>query len=268
MFNSMQFVWFLILAAILPALFADVAWGQTDQPPAQRAAMTTDRASFTTDSNMMTPGEYQLELGYTYTDVEHGDAATFPEALFRYGWKEDWELRLGWDGYAFGTEDGDIASGTDVGFKWKFKDAGESLWWDKLDDFDMALISTFTLPTGHGPNDFDTQSLLGWNYKLDDRASLSGNLGWGSPTDTETGDRFIQGIASIMYSRDVGDTTSVFGEFYTNVPAADDEDAEYVVQGGVLHRLNDDMQVDFRLGFGLNDQAPDWLFGVGFAYRF
>lgn len=257
MFKPFQWI------GVLALVFASTALAQEDKRP----PITTDRPSFTTDSNMMTPGEYQLELGYTFSDLEHGDASTFPEAAFRYGWKEDWELRVGWAGYDFGTESGDIAHNTDFGFKWKFKDAGENLWWDKLDAFDMALITTLSLPTGSG-SDFDAEVLLGWNYEIDARMSLAGNLGFGIPTDLETGDQFAQGVASVMCSRVVGDVTSVFGELYTNFPAADDESAAFVLQSGVVHRLNDDMQVDFRLGVGLNDEAPDWLFGLGFAYRF
>lgn len=266
----MKMTWCLVLAMVLPG-FINEAFGQTnEQPPEQLAPLTTDRPSFTTDSNMMDAGRFQLELGYTYTDLKHGDASTFPEALVRYGLNEKWELRLGWGGYAFGTEDGNIAGDTDFGFKWKFHDAGDEFICSGLQNVDMALITTFTLPTGHGHNDFDFgyEFLIGWNYQLDDRSGLAGNFGFGAPTDLDTGDRFAKGIASLMYSRTYGEATSVFGEFYTNFPAADGQDAEYVVQTGVLHRLSDDMQIDFRVGAGLNDQAPDWLIGFGFVYRF
>jgi len=237
-------------------------------PPEQRAPITTDRPTFTTDSNMMTPGEYQLELGYTYTDVEHGDSSNFPETLFRYGYNTDWELRIGWDGYDFGGDDGDFAKGMSVGYKKKLKEAGEHKWIKELDDFSMALISTYTLPTGNVPDDVETLTIIGWNYQIDERTSLAGNLGFGSLKDIETTDRFIQGLTSIVVSRMMGDDTSVFGEFYTNVPAADDQDAEYVIQSGFLHRFSNDSQFDFRLGVGLNNQAPDWLLGVGFASKF
>lgn len=257
----MKITWFLVLAMVLPGFISE-AFGQTNEPPPeQRAPLTTDRPSFTTDSNMMDAGRFQLELGYTYTDLEHGDASTFPEVLVRYGLNETWELRLGWDGYTFGTKDGDIAEGTDFGFKWKFHDAGDEFICSALQDVDMALIST-------GHNNFDYEFLLGWNYQLDDRSGLAGNLGLGASTDLDTGDRFAKGIASLMYSRTYGEATSFFGEFYTNFPAADGQDAEYVVQTGVLYRLSDDMQLDFRVGAGLNDQTPDWLIGFGFAYRF
>lgn len=258
----LQLIWFLVLAAILPG-FVNEALGQE-----KRAPLTTDRPSFTTDSNMMTPGEYQLELGFTYTDFEHGDSFSFPETLVRYGYNDDWELRFGWDGYAFGTEDGDIADGMFIGYKKKLKSSGEHLWLDELDNISLALIAKYTIPTGHGPNGFETLTMIGWNLELDDRTSLAGNLGFGTPKDRETEDRYVHGLVSIMVSRTMGEMTTVFGELYTNAPAADDEDAEFVVQSGFTHRLDDDTQIDFRLGVGLNNQAPDWLVGFGFSRRF
>jgi hypothetical protein len=265
----MRSLQWMIFGVCLPSFFVASVLGQTEPPG--RAAMSTDRPSFTTDSGMMAPGEYQLEMGYTYYDLEIGDASTAPEMLFRYGFDDKWEFRLGWDGYTFGDDDVDIAGGTDLGFKYHFKEAGEEFFipgMDFLNDVSMALIATFTLPTGHDHNDFDTQTLLGWNYDLDDKSSLAGNIGFGLPTDLETGDRFAQGVFSVMYSRVINDQMSAFGEYYTNFPAADDKDCEHIIQGGVLYAIDDDMQVDFRAGFGLNDQSPDWLVGVGFSYRF
>lgn len=245
-----QWVWFFMLATVLPSILSNTVFGQEqDSKP-----LTTDRPTFTTDSNLVAPSETQLEIGFTHVDLEHGDANVFPEAVLRIGAQEDLEWRIGWAGYSFGDPD-DLASGIDLGFKWKFQPG-------------MALIGTFTLPTGHGPNDFDYEFLIGWNQQLDENSSLAGSFGIGAPTDMSTGDRFAQGIMSVMYSRSLDSSTSYFGEFYTNFPAADGEDAEYVVQTGLTHLLSDDMQVDCRIGFGLNDQAPDWLIGVGFSYRF
>lgn len=264
-----QLMWFLFLLLTVPNILANVAFGQDEQPPVvQRAPITTDRPGFTIDSNMMAPGEYQIELGLTAMDSHGTESSSTPEALFRYGLNDKFELRLGWDGYTFRDNENDFASGIILGWKKKLKDPGEKFLFDYLDDFSLALISKYTLPTGHGPNSFETSTVIGWNLKLDETTSLSGNVGYASPTDIETSDRFIQGLASVMVKKSMGEATSVFGEIYTNVPDADDSSEEYVIQGGFTHRLNNDSQVDFRAGFGLNDQSPDWLVGVGFSRRF
>jgi len=281
-------LWFLVLGILL----GNNVFGQDKQPPPKQqvtqatqettkvttrvtqvpqTTLTTDRPTFTTGSNMMDVNRFQLELGYTYTDLEHGDSSTFPEALIRYGLNKDWELRLGWDGYDFGTENGDIAQDMSFGFKWKFKDAGTVVLDGApylLTPVDMALITKFTLPTGSDPTDFAAETRIAWNYDPEGPWSFASNLGVGSPIDKDTGDRFFQGVASVMGCRTISEAASLFGEFYTNFPAADDNDAEYVVQTGLIHRLSDNMQFDVRVGAGLNDQAPDWLVGCGLAYRF
>lgn len=251
-----------IITVLATFAFDSKTFAQDEQPPPeQRAPITTDRPSFTTDSNMISPGEYQLELGYTYVD---GDS-TFPETLLRYGFNKNWEIRIGWDGYTVGDQGSDVMHGMSLGFKRKLK---ALKWMDDLDNFSLVLISIYTLPTGNVPDDIETLNFIGWNYQINETTSLAGNVGFGSPEDIKTRGRFIQGLSSILISRTMGNSTSIFGEFYTNVPAAEGEDAEYVIQSGLLHRLNNDTQIDFRIGIGLNEQASDWLFGLGFSRRF
>lgn len=253
----MRILWFLFLVSFLPNWVA-TALGQ-DSP-----AIVTDRPSFTTGPALMSPDAWQVELGYTFRDGvgdTNEDVGTFPETLLRYGLNDKWELRLGWNGYDFVDDASDMAGDTSVGFKYAF---GDQL----VDGVSMALITTVSLPTGSGESELDPQFLLGWDYALDDNTMLAGNFGVGSPTDEMTGDRYAQGVLSLMCSRTFNDVNSGFAEYYTNFPAADDEDAEHVFQVGLMHLLNPDTQVDVRAGVGLNNQADDWFVGIGFSRRF
>lgn len=252
----------VVIIALVQLVLAGVALAQDNEPPPGLwVPLVSDRPSFTTGPVLLNPGEWQLELGYTYADLEHGDSSTVPEALVRYGYNENWEFRLGWDGYSFLDDEDDFAHGASLGMKYR-------LWAQSEKMPAMSIISTLSLPTGNGPNDVDGQTLLGWDYAITDMGLLSGNIGVAAPTDAVTGDRFAQGIFSLMYSYPWQENTDCFGEYFTTFPAADDEDAEHVVQGGILHRLSEDFQLDFRLGAGLNSQAPDWLVGFGFTLRF
>lgn len=260
-----QFVWFLVLVTFLPG-FINEALGQDEQPPALTSALSSDRPSFTIGPNLMDPGAWQLELGYTYRDdagAGDADVGSFPETMVRYGWDEKIELRFGYDGYDFTEDAPDMAGDTSFGIKYALDDDMFGLGTDG-----MALIATLSIPTGSGQSELDPSFILGWDKKLDDVSTLSGNVGIGFPSDEMTGDRFTQGIFSLMYSREMGEATSVFGEYYTNFPAADEEDAEHVLQAGILHRLNSNTQLDFRIGIGLNEQADDFLIGIGITHRF
>lgn len=258
--KALQVIGFLFLASFLPG-FVTSALGQG--LPLERAPIVTDRPSFTTGPRLLDPGILQMELGYTYRDDagETGlNVSSGPETLVRYGFNEKLELRFGWDGYDFVEDAKDEAGNTFIGWKYKLGDF--------IPDTSLALITTISLPTGSGKNDVDPQTLLGWERSLDDKTTLAGNIGYGSPTDELTGDRFTQGIISIMCSRTLNEEMTGFAEYYTNFPAMDGQDAAHVLHTGVAYLLNVDMQLDFRAGVGLNDQADDWFIGVGFSYKF
>ena len=262
----LQMWWFLFLAFTLPSFFATNVFGQDETPPPEQSAFSSDRPSFTTGPTLLDTGVWQLEIGYTYHDDAgdgDDDVGSFPETMVRYGLNEKIELRLGWNGYDFTEDAPDKAGDTSIGLKYRLDDDLLALGTDAL-----ALIVTVSVPTGSGESELDPQFLLGWDKILDDRTTLSGNLGVGFPSDEMTGDRFTQGIISVMYSRTVDADTSVFAEYYTNFPAADEEDAEHILQAGLLHMIGPNTQLDFRAGVGLNSQADNWIAGVGISHRF
>ena len=42
---------------------------------------------------------------------------------------------------------------------------------------------------------------------------------------------------------------------------------EHYLDGGLTFLLTDDLQLDWRAGFGLNDASDDFFTGVGFVFR-
>lgn len=253
--NVLRWVFVLIFMTVTNSVF-----GQ------EQSSLQSDRPSYTIGPDLMDPGVWQLELGYTYRDdAAGGDAnvGSFPETLVRYGLDDKIELRFGWDGYNFTEDARDQAGDTSFGVKYRLPDDMFNLGTDG-----MALIATVSIPTGSGESELDPTFLLGWSKDLTDVTTLSGNLGIAFPSDEDTGDRFTQGKFSVMYSREMSEVTSIFGEYYTNFPAADEEDAEHILQAGVLHMIGPNTQLDFRAGIGLNSQADDWIVGIGIVHRF
>ena len=47
-----------------------------------------------------------------------------------------------------------------------------------------------------------------------------------------------------------------------------DGDDFHTIGIGVAYMANEDFQIDLSVGAGLNDEAPDFIAGIGFAYRF
>jgi len=70
-----------------------------DQP------LVTDRTDFTESTEPIPAGHAQLEAGYTFTfDRENEDRVrdhTAGELLLRIGVVDNFELRIGWDGYSW-----------------------------------------------------------------------------------------------------------------------------------------------------------------------
>lgn len=262
----LRWVWFLFLAAFLTGnvVFGEVISGEGDQAK-PRASIQSDRPDLTDSPFTLDKGVMQLEIGWTYR--EHGNGSSIdshqaPETLFRLGLETDWELRLGWGGYSFVDDMDDVASDISVGLKWHWSDQTK-------DSPAQGLLMGLSLPTGTGTdNDVDPSLVYAWSWEIDKTSSISGNIGISGPRDMVTGDRFSQGLFSISCSNALNDNTNWFIEYYTNFPAAEDQDAEHVVQTGFSYLVNNDLSFDFIVGAGLNNQADDFLVGVGLSYRF
>ena len=254
------------LVPLLMLGLTGMVYGQTDGDPPKEPSdsrISIDRNSFTVGMDTVEVGRYQLEMGYLFTDDNDIDpefrSHTFPQMMFRTGLRDDLELRVSWDGYTFVHDGGDLASDMSLGFKWIVP----------LDDScNLGILGEVSLPTGHGDSDYDPSLILIGDYYLNDLWSFTANLGIGAPTDEFTGDRFAQGTFSLMANRVVGDDLTLFTEYYTIFPEIDDGDCLHMLQGGLVYILNDDMAIDAFIGAGLNDDAPDFVAGVGFSYRF
>ncbi len=249
---------FLLVPLLILGL-TGVVHGQ-DKPSGR---ISTDRGSFTTGMDTVKLGRYQLELGYQFTDDNDINpefrSHTFPQMMFRTGITNDLELRIGWDGYTF-VHDGDsLASDMSLGIKWILS---------LNDSFELGFLGELSLPTGYGDSQFDPRLTLIGDYALNDLWLFTANLGIGSPTDEFTGDRFAQGVFSLQANRFVGDDLTLFAEYYTIFPDVDNGECSHMLQGGLVYLINDDWAIDAFIGAGLNDDAPDFVAGLGLSYRF
>lgn len=237
---------------------------ETHELSLSSSLMRTDRPYQSISPFIMETGRVQIESGYVYEDQNNGGhqiSNIAPQFMVRYGLNSDWELRAGWDGYSFNRGGEDIANSSFIGFKHHLSDQTKDM-------PEFAWVTKLNLPTGNAAhNDVDPQSLLAWNFKVDERINIFGNTGIGSPTDPVTGDRFFQGLTSIGTSYKINDQWTVFGEGYTNFPAADDEDAESILQTGAKYLINNHLQLDTKFGIGINEQSPDFVFGLGVSGR-
>jgi len=224
---------------------------------------------------------FRAELGWTHTeekeDSEEFGADTFPETLIRYGLVEDLELRLGLSGYAWEElEDGAGVESDSEG--WQDTEAGLKLrLWDEDTSRclpEAALLAHLSLPTGaegHTTERFDPNFRFSFAHTLTDRLDFGYNLGmaWETGEDSR-GERDT--TAAFEYTAAIGmgltERLGAFVEFFGAIPANGPGGPENSFDGGFTYLVSDNFQFDVEAGKGLSEDADDWFFGVGVAYRF
>ncbi|QOJ14877.1 MAG: transporter [Planctomycetia bacterium] len=247
-----------------------------------REPLVSDRPDFTESTSVVSPGRYQWEGGYTFTrDSENGRRSrdhTLAELLLRTGVTPGVELRFGWAGASFTTLS--YPDRSDAGRRVHQRDH-EDGWTDMTIGFkahlaeqrgwrpELAVIGALALPTGSiskSSGDVDPEVKWLWSYAIDDRLSIGGNLNIAVPTGARG--RFAQASASLAIGYSVCEHLGVYAEYFGFYPGERGEDCAHTVNGGFAVPVTDDLQLDLRIGVGLNEQADDFFAGVGFAVRF
>ena len=249
-----------ILAGVLLVMTA-VPLAADDDP------LVADRPDFTESAVTVTRGRTQIELGYTFTEIDEFEERSIGELLVRIGWTEILELRLGLGSWLQVDGPGVDLSGNEdlsIGCKIRLSDplptgAGRP---------QVALLLATTLPTGSDAltNDDPQPSLtLALAWQLTDKTSLGSNVGYARLG--ESGDRFGELSASLSLGRTLSDRMGGYIEAYAlnrQEGGGDDQ----VLNAGVTWAMSEDSQLDLRAGTGLDSDGADFFVGAGAAFRF
>jgi len=244
--------------------------------------ISTDRPDFTESPDAVPYGRVQLEMGYTFTrDKENGvrvRSHTVPEFLLRLGLFKDFELRIAWEGYTYANTRQPVErrSGRTV-MQSDWEQGGHDLSLGskvKLAEQDgiiphLGLITELTVPSGSGnmsSGDVDPGAILCWTYDLTEGWSVAGNIGFFVPS-SEDG-RFFQTTNSLTTAFALTDRLGAFVEYYGLYPNTRRSDCAHTLNGGFTYLLTANLQLDWRIGGGLNEEADDFLMGLGLSWRF
>jgi hypothetical protein len=72
--------------------------------------------------------------------------------------------------------------------------------------------------------------------------------------------------ATFAIEKDVTKTMSLFVEYVGDYP--ENASPSQLLNSGALYRLSPTQQIDFHIAFGLNHNAPSYIVGVGYSFRF
>ncbi len=239
----------------LPLLFvaASVAASADDRPP-----IATDRPGFSDGTNLVSPRTLQFEGGFFRTQLGSSVTTSLGDGLFRYGMNDKFELRLVGLAYGFG-------SGTEqwlepsIGCKFRLFQGPEG---------EITFIGQTTVPIGAGDLRSDE-----WNptFKLAGTTPLGKDTLGGNVAFSRFGSgasRYDQGAISLFLSRPLDAKNAVTGEVWF---------VDRISRGGpgagygsiaVAHLVNNDTQLDLRLGTGFNSRRDGWFLQGGVSVRF
>jgi hypothetical protein len=238
--------------------------------------LATDRPDFTESSSVVGMGRVLLEGGYTYAENEDSSSRTvshaFPQNLLRIGVTENVELRVVWDAGYLSTSEIDRTTRvvenqqgtTDLLLGTKIQSSRQEGWIPEA-----ALISTFSVPSGS--NDFRATAseprfnlLYGWD--LTERINVAGSTGLGFIA--EPADRFTLAHQSLTVNYGLTEKLGMYAEWFAFFTHGAEVGApEHYLDGGLTYKFTPNLQIDWRIGIGLNEHAEDMFTGVGYGIR-
>jgi hypothetical protein len=263
--------------------FCASLWRQEDSA----GPINTDRPTFTPANTVVPPRRLQFESGFTFnntlSNTTRSNLYDFPELAMRYGVCDRVEFRIFWQGQTYiqsqprlggPWRQGGGLSDMEVGFKWQVFAGDKERKWIPT----TALITSVMAPTG-GTSSLSSHTvdpyinlIYGWN--ITDKLTLAGSTGYLGMRQTDLGpgrkaDSFERFHQSIVAFYSVADRTTLFYEWYvfTFTNAADNRPTHFM-DGGVIHRLSANVQLDLRAGFGLSGRPDDFFSGAGLSVRF
>ena len=133
----------------------------------------------------------------------------------------------------------------------------------------ISIASRLLIPTGNknlSSNHVESEVLAILSYTLNERISLFGNANVGSASSQ--GKRFAQFSSSLGLNVNFSNALSGFVEYFGFYPVSSSTQNIYFLQTGVVYQVTRHLQLDTRVGIGLNRDADDVFTGAGLSWRF
>jgi hypothetical protein len=215
-----------------------------------------------TETPALTPqGMFQIETGLSYQkNDEFTSSYTAPTILWKYGFNENFELRLITE-YILDKNNDTITSGFNpilIGCKIKITD-------EKGIIPRTSLIGHILMPkiasSMYKTNYFAPEFRFVMQHTLSDKMSLSYNLGgeWDGFSAEPT---FIYTLTTgYSITSKIGSYIELFGF------APQNSTANHNFDGGFTYLINNNFMLDLSGGVGITTNAPNYYLAFGFSFR-
>jgi Putative MetA-pathway of phenol degradation len=247
-----------LIGLSLSAFVASAA--AAEQCPGKDSPIDTDRPDVTNSSVVLPQGSFQSESGINFSQRDGDHAFDGTDSRLRRGVAPCLEILVDIPTY-FAALRAPLNSGfTDVmpAIKWQISPLPGKI--------DLSATLGAGLPTG-------TKAIAGpgvqpyvqfpWSWQLGSTWSVSGMLtDFFTPADPTNK---VSTETTLVLEREFTERAFLFVEYV----------GDYRVQGGPSYLFNSGggyrvtpmQQIDFHIGVGLNNNAPAYIFGIGYSFR-
>ncbi len=231
-----------------------------DGCPGSGADIATDRPDVTNSSTVVPVGSLQSENGINLSARDGARILDGTNSRLRLGVAPCLEVLVDIPTY-FAAVHGQASSGfsnVTPAVKWQISPLPGK--------FDLSATIGVGLPTGATRiNGSGAQPYLQfpWSRELGGGWGISGMAtAFFRPSDP-TGKLTTE--LTFVIEKKVGDNADLFIEYVADYPAHA-RPSQLFNSGGAYH-LTPTQQIDFHIGFGLNRNAPAYIFGIGYSFR-
>jgi hypothetical protein len=229
--------------------------------PTAKDEIATDRPDVTNSSLVVPVGSLQSENGVNFSERDGRRFLDGTNTRWRLGIAPCLELLLDLPTY-FATLRGPGSSG--------FSDVAPAIKWQVSPvpgKVDLSLVFGVALPTGADEiagRGAQPYLQMPWSWELHDGWGLSGMLTEFFRPSELTTKRITE--TTFVIEKRVTERASLFVEYVGDYP--ENASPGQLLNSGGVFRLSPTQQVDFHVAFGLNHNAPSYIAGVGYSFRF
>ena len=229
--------------------------------PTARDEIATDRPDVTNSSLVVPTGSLQSENGINFSARDGGRAIDGTNSRWRLGIAPCLEVLVDLPTYFANVKAPGISGFSDVApaIKWQVSPIPGKV--------DLSLVFGMALPTGAvdiAGRGAQPYLQMPWSWELPDGWGLSGMLTEFFRPAELTIKRVTE--TTFVIEKKITEKAGLFVEYVGDYPI--NAGPSQLFNSGGVYRLSPTQQVDFHVAFGLNHNAPSYIVGVGYSFRF